>query len=161
MLIIEDLGLIKLKEGATRARRAAVFACSFCHAHITMSVDNVKRKGTSTCKSCSMSASRTTHGCRHNVLYGTWAAEKARCEDSNNLSYHNYGGRGICVSEEFQDIRIWLQYVESLPDFGTKGFTLDRIDNDGNYERGNLRWASWTTQQTNKRKRKSKSKICV
>ena len=108
MKIIEDLGMIKLKDTATRTRRAAIFECSFCKEYFTMAADNVRRKGTTMCKGCSQSAAKTTHGCRHNPLYGAWAAEKARCEDPANHAYHNYGGRGIKVSEEFQDIRIWF-----------------------------------------------------
>jgi len=69
----------------------------------------------------------------------------------NRKDYCNYGGRGISMSIEFHDFDVWNSYIKSLPDYGKPGYTIDRIENDGNYERGNLRWASKSTQACNRR----------
>ena len=82
-------------------------------------------------------------------LYKTWVGEKTRCYDQNYKYFYRYGGRGIIVSEEFKTFKVWLDYVEALPNYGEDGYTIDRIDNDKNYERGNLRWASKSVQTRN------------
>ncbi len=81
-----------------------------------------------------------------------------RCEDSNNIRYGAYGGRGIYVSSEFHDYMKWHDYISLLPgylsyDNNGKKLTIDRIDNSLGYERGNIRWASRHTQKLNQRKR--------
>jgi hypothetical protein len=66
----------------------------------------------------------------------------ARCFDPRLKNYHRYGGRGITVSPEFCDVEAYVLYVVSLPRYGTEATHIDRINNDGNYERGNLQWAT-------------------
>jgi hypothetical protein len=72
---------------------------------------------------------------------------KARCLNPRHKSYRNYGGRGIVVCDR------WLNFDNFLDDMGEKpeGLTLDRIDNDGNYEPGNVRWATRFEQMRNTR----------
>lgn len=76
----------------------------------------------------------------------------ARCEDPGHVAYTNYGARGITVCPEWHDVRIYIRYVEDVlgaaPD---PTFSIDRIDNDGNYEPGNLRWATKSEQIKNRR----------
>lgn len=74
----------------------------------------------------------------------------ARCNDSNFKLFKYYGGRGIKVCDEWYDFLTWWVYVRTLPncpydDTGqrvVRDFTLDRINNDGHYEPGNVRWAT-------------------
>lgn len=94
-----------------------------------------------------------THGLSKDPIYKIWSGVKNRCNNKNNPSYKNYGARGIKLSEEFLDPRAFVNYVKSLPNFDKRekeNLTLDRIDNNRNYERNNLRWATKRVQALNK-----------
>ena len=80
--------------------------------------------------------------------YYAWRDAIRRCTDPNDPGYGNYGGRGIKMCSR------WLESFKNfLEDMGAAppGLTIDRIDNDGDYEPGNCRWTTWEVQQNNKR----------
>lgn len=82
-------------------------------------------------------------------LYGTWRQMIARCENPKLIYYSRYGGRGIEVCDEWHDFWNFVKWSDSIGG-RPKGYTLDRIDNDGNYEPSNCRWASLNEQSSNK-----------
>ena len=86
-------------------------------------------------------------------VYRRWLAMRARCNNPNNKSYKNYGARGIKVCDEWNnDFQSYFDYISKLDHFNEDGMTLDRIDNDKGYEPGNVRWATKSEQERNKRK---------
>jgi len=77
----------------------------------------------------------------------------ARCYNPKSINYKYYGERGILVCEEWKDDFVsFYDYIqENLGQKPDPSYSLDRIDNDGNYEPGNIRWASKKQQCKNRR----------
>lgn len=118
--------------------------CS-CGNVVPVSSDRLKNGGSKRCFNCArtkVAEGQIKHGMYESSEYRTWVAFIQRCINPNSSSYHNYGGRGIKVCEE------WRKFENFYADMGPrpKGLVLDRINNDGNYEPSNCRW---TTQQEN------------
>lgn len=96
-----------------------------------------------------------THGLsRTHPLFSTWSAMKDRCHNTRSPSYPRYGGRGIQVCDEWR--KSFVSFIAHVGDRPEGGYTLDRINNDGNYEPGNVRWATWTQQVANRRPAKKR-----
>lgn len=88
----------------------------------------------------------TCHGLTETRVYGSWGKMRSRCTDPAYHAFHRYGGRGIRVCER------WMSFKNFLADMGhppTPKHTIDRINNDGNYEPGNCRWVTQKQQVRN------------
>lgn len=83
-------------------------------------------------------------------LYGIWFQMIGRCENPNHIKYSDYGGRGISVCSEWHDFWNFVKWSDSVGG-RPNGFSIDRIDVNGNYEPSNCRWANSKTQSLNKR----------
>jgi hypothetical protein len=104
-----------------------------------------------------MAAERTIHGHgrkrgegrQGTSTYYIWGAMIQRCTNPRNRDYPSYGARGITVCDR------WHKFENFLADMGERpdGLSLDRIDNDGNYEPGNCHWATPVQQANNRRPR--------
>jgi len=86
------------------------------------------------------------HGDSSTRLYNIWRGMRNRC---NNEGYKNYGGRGIKVCEEWKEYILFRDWA--LENGYQDRLSIDRLDNDGNYEPGNCRWADRKTQNGNQR----------
>lgn len=93
------------------------------------------------------SVARTTHGATNSSTWLSWKSMKNRCMCATSPDHAEYGARGIKVCER------WMKFENFLADMGERptGMTLDRRNNDGNYEPGNCKWSTAKEQANNRR----------
>ncbi len=101
-------------------------------------------------QSCGHSHQQAKRGQR-TAAYRVWGDMRQRCDNPKHKKYPDYGGRGISYCDR------WNSFESFVSDMGhpPPGLSLDRIDNDGNYEPDNCRWADIVTQNNNQRLRKN------
>lgn len=140
----------------TKDGRACWLCKCKCGEFVTAIGKDLRRGHTKSCgclqreKAIQTGKMRKTHGKTKTKLFDVWHSMKQRCYYCKSSEYHNYGGRGITVCDEwlhdFQAFYEWAMangYADNL--------TIDRIDVDGNYEPSNCRWVTMKEQQNNKR----------
>ena len=130
----------KMKNGAIK------WLCNCdCGQQREVLASNLVRGHTTSC-GCRMTALATKHGLSRTPEYRAWINMKTRCNDPNTSEWHRYGGRGITICER------WAEFNNFLADMGPRprpGYSVDRVNFDGNYEPSNCRWADSKTQCRN------------
>lgn len=90
-----------------------------------------------------------THGMSRSAEYKAWHGAKSRCTNPATANYADYGGRGIRMADEWlNDFQAFFDHLGPRP---SPAHSVDRIDNDGHYEPGNVRWATRSHQNNNQR----------
>ena len=140
-------------ERKSKSRNTYVIGICDCGETVVVKSDNLKSGNTKSCGCANFS--RRTHGDSKTRLYNTWRNMRQRCSDAQAINYHNYGGRGIKVCNEWSDFLAFKAWA--LSHGYRNDLTIDRIDPNGNYEPSNCRWATWTEQRRNQRPHKKRS----
>lgn len=139
----QKFGRLQVLEFGKRGNRRTVIVRCECGTVKHVAPDALFAGRTVSC-GCYMRDSKTTHGMSRSPLYSTWHAMINRCRHPGTNKYELYGGRGIKVCDR------WLKFDSFLADMGLppNGKTqLHRIDNDGDYEPGNVRWSNQSEQR--------------
>jgi hypothetical protein len=152
-LIGQTLGsnlILSLRTGK-QSNTMATAQCGTCGKVFETHLASLKSGGTKSCGCLSkkMSAERlTTHGLKKHKHYKrAWSVDQ-RCNNPKSHNYKNYGGRGIEC--RFASIAELINYLGIMPGYFL-GASIDRIDNDGHYEPGNLKWSTTVEQCARRR----------
>lgn len=153
--------LTVIRRGQNVGKQTAWICKCDCGNVKTVTAAKLKNGNTKSCgcyRSRYVSRKNYKHGSGNscNKIYNLWVHIKQRCNNPNFKQFKDYGGRGIKICTEWQnDFMAFSDYVIKLPNYNTPGFnSLDRINNNGNYEPGNVRWATSIIQNNNRRNNK-------
>jgi hypothetical protein len=131
-----------------RTRRAVRCLCD-CGNEVVVLLNNMRVGDSSSC-GCLHSENSITHGRtiggKPGSTYQIWKAMRQRCTNPSYVGYSRYGGRGISVCERWNSFELFLEDMGERP---SGRHSIDRRNNDGNYEPGNCRWATRTEQNRN------------
>ena len=150
-ILIEDLGMIFSTENSKKKFRYGIYKCGFCGNKFKANTYNINSGHRKSC-GCYHKKKMTKHGLGSTRLYNTWSKLKDRVFNLKSKDYYNYGGRGITICEEWLDIQNFYDWA--MKNEYSDELSIDRIDNDGNYEPSNCRWTTQTIQNRNQRLRK-------
>lgn len=156
LTIVEELPRTKAKDG--HMLRVMRCVCDCGNEKITKYV-SLRNRHTQSCgcwwREAPLKHGGSTKDSEYKRLYHVWCAMRNRCINPDDKNYHNYGGRGIKICNEwlndFPSFRDWALANGYDPEAPQGETTIDRIDVDGNYEPLNCRWTDVETQANNKR----------
>ena len=155
MKLIKKLNLRKDKN---RMNRWGLFLCPYCNKIIEKRLNNGKCNKSCGCtKNMLISKANITYGDTINYkmtkLYTTWNCMKNRCYRSSDKDYKNYGGKGIKICDQWKNS--YIDFKDWALAHGYKeGLTIDRINNNGNYEPSNCKFSTATEQAYNRKNTK-------
>ncbi len=143
-------------EGYDGKARLVCARCD-CGSSVTVRFESLRSGNTKSCGCRRLRGDlRRTHGhSKHLPEYFIWKGMRQRCSNPRNQKFKDYGARGISVCERWDSFEAFLSDMGRRP---SPGHSIDRKNNDGNYEPGNCRWATAKEQAANtRRSRKEKS----
>jgi len=157
MKLIKKLGCLHTKKMKNRSS-FGLFLCPYCGKEVERQMNSGKKYKSCGCMRDKLAReSNTKHGdakIKHIFrLYRTWTDIKRRCYNKNEQAYKNYGGRGIAVCDEWKNDYVTFK-TWALENGYKDNLSIDRIDNDGNYEPDNCKWSTRKEQARNTRSNK-------
>ncbi len=148
--LIKDLGMLFPCSTSKRRTRFGLYECPICNKQYKTQTQLVKRGDSTKCKSCRSSTINKRHGKTKTRIHRIWTNMKQRCLNKNGRDYTKYGGRGIEICDEWISFERFMEW--SYSNGYSDNLTIDRINNDGNYEPSNCRWTTKTVQSRNTKK---------
>ena len=138
-------------------RTAWICKCE-CGTEKVIKIHDLRNKRTNSCGCLRKENTKSMfskHGLSNHRLFKIWTSMKTRCYNKNATNYERYGARGISICDEWNNDFMKF-YNWSINNGYSDNLTIDRVNNNGNYEPSNCRWATVKEQNSNKRPYKSK-----